>query len=177
MYTSSLIINHSLSDDALIKLCTKTCAYNLLHGQRIHYDTHCSLRYCIHDAQLEHDQMGRDHTTFCDATRNGLRVTDISVHDKFMNDDHTRYCTSLVALKIYNNNCKITTCAPFAESLKVLYSRFNCKIGDEGLRLCTSIVELHATNNVKITTCRPFAETLTILYAEYICRRRYCIMS
>jgi len=152
---TSLIINHTLSDDAIIKLYAKTSAYNLLYGC-IHYFPY----YGTRDNTLEHDM-------FRDATLNGLRVANISVHNKFINDNHIRHCTSLTTLQIHDSGCKITTYAPFAKSLKVLHARN--KFGDEKLEMCTSIVELYAGNNDNITTCAPFAKSLEVLDASGCC--------
>jgi len=152
---TSLIINHTLSNNAMIKLYAKTSAYNLLY-ECIHYFPY----YGTRDNTLEHDM-------FRDATLNGLRVTNISVHDKFINDNHIQYCTSLTTLQIHDSGCKITTYTPFAKSLKVLHVRN--KFGDEKLEMCTSIVELYASDNDKITTCAPFAKSLEVLNASGCC--------
>ena len=47
-------------------------------------------------------------------------------------------------------NAKITTCAPFACSLRILRAWGDC-IGDAGLAAATGIVELNAYDNAKIT--------------------------
>jgi len=53
--------------------------------------------------------------------------------------------------KLYaKNNSKITTCDPFAKSLKILYAENECGISDDGLQLCDNIQELHASGNNKI---------------------------
>jgi len=64
-----------------------------------------------------------------------------------------------------NDNPGITTCAPFAKSLKILHASELCGISDAGLSDCIAIEKLYATNNSKITTCNPFAKTLTTLDA------------
>jgi len=160
---ASLIIYHALSDDALIELYAKTGAYNLLTAYKllhgcIHYDT------SKHRYSFEHY-----HRIFRDATRNGLRVINISARDEFINDDHIQYCTFLTTLTIHDTDCKITTCAPFAKSLKVLSAINYSHFGDEILRSCTSIVELYAKDNHRITTCAPFANSLEILDASSYC--------
>ena len=144
---ASLIINHALSNDALIKLYAKTGAYNLLHG-------------CV---DTEDTILESNHNIFRDATLNGLRITNIRVYGK-STDDNIRCCTSLATLEIYQD-CKITTCAPFAKSLKVLHTENCCVFGDEELKSCTSIIELNTTNNHRITTCAPFANSLEVLNA------------
>ena len=66
-------------------------------------------------------------------------------------------------------NAKITTCAPFACSLRILRAWGGCGIGDAGLAAATGIVELNADDNAKITTCGPFACSLRILHAGGDC--------
>ena len=154
---TSLIIHHSLSNDAIIKLYAKTNAYNLLYC-RIRYT--CTLFYDRCDVASMYDM-------FRDATRNGLRVASIDVYNKFIDDNHIKYCTSLVELNIICG--KITTCAPFAKSLKVLRVAFNNYIGNNSLVTCHSIKELYACCNREITTCAPFANSLEVLYATSDC--------
>jgi len=148
-----LIINHSLSNDALIELYAKTSTYNLLYG-------------CLHCNAC--DIVRRDNV-FHNTTLNRLRITSINVHDNIINDDDIKYYTSIVTLKIYDKykRCKITTCAPFAKSLKVLHAY--SELCDKGLKLCTSITELNANNTYGITTCGPFANSLKILHASGLC--------
>jgi len=64
-----------------------------------------------------------------------------------------------------DRNSNITTCAPFAKSLKILYASEHCGISDTGLSKCIAIKKLCANDNPKITTCKPFARTLVILEA------------
>ena len=80
-------------------------------------------------------------------------------------DDKLQKCTSLTCLNI-RTRCNITTCAPFAKSLRKLFCNI---IGDDILKSCTMIEELHASYNDKITTCEPFAKSLKILYATHTC--------
>jgi len=151
---TSLIINHSLSNYTLIELYAKTCTYNLLYGY-IHY--------------YKKNSINHNHEIFRNATRNGLRVTNLSVYDEFTNDYHIRCCTFLTTLKFYDIHCKITSCEPFAKTLKVLHVMELRNFGDKQLEMCTSIVELDANNNRKITTCAPFANSLEVLDAAYSC--------
>jgi len=81
-------------------------------------------------------------------------------------------CTSITHLDA-SNNSKITTCDPFASTLRVLevsnvFGIHDCYsgIGDMGLKMCHNIKALHANYNPKITTCAPFANTLRILAAS-----------
>jgi len=62
-------------------------------------------------------------------------------------------------------NPKITTCVPFAKSLKILRASRDCGISDTGLSNCTAIEKLYVQDNLKITTCEPFAKTLIVLNA------------
>jgi len=154
---ATLIIHHTLSPDALIELYAKTNAYNLLH-KGIHY-------------KYEHYYVQRTDTTpihdiFRNATINGLRVANIAIYDKIIDDRHIEHCTSLTKLSIFEENYKITTCAPFANSLKILIAAFGNGIGDDSLSSCHFIDELIAGDNPKITTCAPFANSLEILNAQ-----------
>jgi len=148
---ASLIINHSLSNNALIELYAKTNAYNLLYSH-IHHDV---------------PRITPNHDTIRDATLNGLRIASMNIYNGSMNDHNIKNCTSLTELNIYHDGCDITTCAPFAKSLRVLYP--SCKMRNEGMRLCTSIVKLIACNNSIITTCKPFANSLEELDASRKC--------
>ena len=167
---SPLIINHSLSHATLIKLYAKTGAYNLLHGYRYYGIQNSAFEYnndpfcdVIPDERQNTEVEEHDHDAFRDATLNGLRITSLNVRDKFVNDNHIQHCTALTILAIRNSYCKITTCAPFAKSLKVLCAEHKSEITDKSLELCTSIAELYVSGNRGITTCEPFANTLEVL--------------
>ena len=60
-------------------------------------------------------------------------------------------------------NRKITTCAPFAKTIKVLHAEANL-LSDSGLTNCNKLRELNHKNNIHITTFAPFAKTLKVLY-------------
>ena len=74
-------------------------------------------------------------------------------------------CTKIKNLRSIHNN-KITTCAPFAKTLKKLQSNH---ITNDGLMLCANLKILIASNNPNITTCAPFAKTLRVLHARNNC--------
>ena len=75
-------------------------------------------------------------------------------------------CNNIVELCAHGNK-HITTCAPFAKTLKILNISFTCGITDAGLRECHSITKLVAAHTNNITTCDPFAKTL--VYLNIIC--------
>jgi len=79
-----------------------------------------------------------------------------------ISDNEIYPCIMLEKLDAQNNYA-ITTCEPFATSLKKLNASGNCGITDDGLRLCNNITDLNADRNGKITTCAPFAQTLITL--------------
>jgi len=83
----------------------------------------------------------------------------------------TGLCQCSIIEELYmSGNFDISSCAPFAKSLKVLDAcRTCCTINDEGLATCTSITELNARDNYRITTCAPFAKSLKILNATGAC--------
>jgi len=68
-----------------------------------------------------------------------------------------------------SNNPIITTCKPFAASLRILYATKKCRICDAGLVLCKRIKLLDTSDNPRITTCDPFATSLVKLLAGGKC--------
>jgi len=100
----------------------------------------------------------------CAGTNHGIIVSERCG----ISDSSLSACTAIEELHAYNND-KITTCAPFAYTLKILAAPVLCGIADNGLTLCTSIEQLLANSNDKITTCAPFARTLKILNMAYMC--------
>jgi len=96
---------------------------------------------------------------------------------KVIGDDDIQLCVRIENLNADNNN-KITTCKPFATSLRVLSARGSCGINNDGLQPCTNIVDLTTDSNGHITTCEPFANSLRILSArEYIFNDTICGIS
>jgi len=87
---------------------------------------------------------------------------------KRINDTHLLQCINIMILDA-NNNPYITTCGPFAHSLRILFADGLCGITDAGLEKCMHIEELHANDNKRITTCDPFAHSLRILHADLRC--------
>jgi len=77
-------------------------------------------------------------------------------------------CTYIRVLDASNNPI-ITTCQPFAASLRILYASRRCRICDAGLALCKNIKLLDAYGNPRITTCDPFAKSLVKLLAGGQC--------
>lgn len=99
----------------------------------------------------------------CDNMRNLVCVNMRGIDDNFL-----RRCKLIVHLCV-NNNDEVTTCAPFAKTLRILEARNGCGIGDTALSLCNKLRKLYASSNCKITTCIPFAKTLRVLYAGNTC--------
>ena len=85
-----------------------------------------------------------------------------------INDKALKLCTSLTDLNADNND-NITTCKPFAHTLRKLSACRMSQICDAGLRSCTALESLDASRNDRITTCEPFANTLRILFATQYC--------
>jgi len=85
-----------------------------------------------------------------------------------INDAAIRTCTKIKYLNISDRN-GITTCAPFAKTLKHLILQCATTMSDDGLALCTNlkILDVHSNNN--ITTCAPFADSLVVLRADRSC--------
>jgi len=77
-------------------------------------------------------------------------------------NDGLRLCTRLKILHCANN-IKITTCSPFAKTLRILDASRMCGIGDDGLKLCTRLTYLNASDNNDITTCASFANSLKFI--------------
>ena len=79
-----------------------------------------------------------------------------------INDIGLLLCENIENLNA-NDNPKITTCAPFAKTLKILSANKFSGIDDSGLLLCENIGRLYANDNSRITTCAPFAKTIKSL--------------
>jgi len=77
-------------------------------------------------------------------------------------------CTRIRVLNVSGNPI-ITTCDPFAASLRILYAERHCGISDKSLERCKRIKLLSASNNPHITTCIPFATSLVKLSAGGEC--------
>jgi len=87
-------------------------------------------------------------------------------------DDSIKTCKYIEYLDCMGNN-EITTCAPFANTLKVLVC--NDVMTDEGVKLCDSIEKLHCrlySSGKLLTTCDPFAVSLRTLDIDFGCGLR-----
>jgi len=142
------IINHSLSDNELIELYASVRdVYNPLYGYAC-YHTTCNNRA---------DTTRMFCRTLPDATRNGLRINDIQINNDSVTDRLIDCYTSLTKLKV-NHDTRITTCGPFAKSLKILtISRdgiFSDRgyLKDAGLSQCDAIEKLYVPYIWEITT-------------------------
>jgi len=152
---TSLIINHALSNDELLDLYAHTDAYEVLYGHP-YYST-----------SVDNGSLTPSRCKLRDASLNGLRIAGMSIRDNIISNDDVRYFTSLTKLGIYNDTSQISTCDPFARSLKILIAGW--QICDAGLSQCTAIEYLNACNNPYITTCAPFAKSLKVLNAFGSC--------
>ena len=76
-------------------------------------------------------------------------------------DKNLRNCANIEKLDC-SNNYSITTCKPFALSLRTLVCS-NSNIDDNGLANCIYIEELDCDSNNNISTCKSFAQSLRIL--------------
>jgi len=107
----------------------------------------------------------------------------LKMHYSNFTDDDLAACISLEELhiecaRIYEEDKfgyvsrrdgVLTTCAPFAKTLRKLSIAEFERIGDFGLQMCCSLTELDANDNKSITTCAPFAHSLRKLFARCEC--------
>jgi len=107
-----------------------------MHVHCVRENSHDKSTICVCDNTLRLVQNIESLTTNC---------IDQQILNMFVNLTH---------LDASHNNC-ITTCEPFAKTLRVLDASFST-LDDRGLKLCTNIKHLTARNNKNITTCRPF---------------------
>ena len=125
------------------------------------FDIKC-LKLCKHLHNFFADNINNISLSAHQIPMVNLRTLSACHRNCVINDDALQLCTSIEVLYAMDNE-NITTCAPFAKTLRTLYATSNCGICDDGLRMCTAITKLDATCNNKITTCAPFAKTLRIL--------------
>jgi len=106
------------------------------------------------------------NTRCVNLTRIPSTITNLYISDSSITDSMLLQCKKVRMLNIYQND-KITTCNPFAKSLReVVLSSFT-GITDVGLALCKNIKILFVSGNSNISTCEPFAKSLRKLDAEY----------
>jgi len=109
--------------------------------------------------------------SYCIVNQNDIipdTVKRLNIIDTKIDDAAIGACTKIKYLNIMGTN-SITTCAPFAKTLKHLVLLHTTTMGDAGLALCTNLKILYAMNNHSITTCTPFANSLVVLHADYNC--------
>ena len=82
-----------------------------------------------------------------------------------IDDKCIKNCTNIESLYTDDNHL-ITTCVPFAKSLRKLSASGESGISNNGLLFCDRIEELNASYNEKISTCAPFANSLRKLSAS-----------
>ena len=97
-----------------------------------------------------------------------LSLHTLSLHDCEIDDNTLAKCTSLTSLDL-SSLCEITTCAPFAKSLRRLRIIEIVHFNYDSIMRCMAIGELHASENRFIKTCQPFARSLRILFANDDC--------
>jgi len=137
-----------------------------------------SLKFCTNIAEL--NITDNEYVTTCAPFAKSLQIlhaklttskfmTHIFLQNKYnmIGDDGLSSCTTIRELYVDNNKF-ITTCAPFATSLRKLSAKQTSGIRDDGLRLCNNLMHLIINDNRKITTCAPFAKSLRILHAQTV---------
>ena len=75
------------------------------------------------------------------AVQNGMYIKNMTHWYGINCDADIANCTNITKLDV-STNCKITTCDPFAKSLKILHVCHLSSITDDRLTLCTNIEEL-----------------------------------
>jgi len=171
MRSPILIINHTLSNNDIISACTN--GYHVLHNGRI-CATDQNISNCESLYELTITDTNKHITTLAPFAKTLKKFT-MNYDDKFTDDDLC-ICTSIEEFNIDNhnnpydnNNATITTCKPFAKTLRKLSINACIGIHDSGLHECSAITELNADYNVHITMCDPFAQTLRKLSAKKWC--------
>jgi len=186
--TKLQIINHTLSNDNIIG--AYAASYHVVFNNIIHHIIHwlsaaiakgMHIKKMIFDKyELSYDDAKpyatiknieiREYNTnmqysLCSIAKN--LCTLIASHRTCTITNELLYlCTAIKDLDI-SNNPNVTTCAPFAKSLRKLKAFNSSRLNDIGLEQCTVIEELNiAMTNV--STCAPFAKTLKILHANHL---------
>jgi len=127
---------------------------------------HCALNGIIHESfknikelDISHCKAGPKDIIPCTVKK--LRIEDTNIDDAMISA-----CTNIKYLNI-SGNSDITTCAPFAKTLKHLRLTRTAAIKDTMIALCTNLKILDVSYNPNITTCAlNVAGSLTKLYAD-----------
>ena len=105
-------------------------------------------KFCCTDNSLQFSQFSLP----------SLRVLVASGKKCSVCDDTIRFCATIEELDCCDN-IRITTCEPFAKSLRILHARRSV-MTDIGLSKCVNIEELDCMDSKLITTCAPFYRSL-----------------
>jgi len=114
------------------------------------------------DAHRDYNYIPSSFATFAP------RLRKLVISRSNVTEDHMKLCTNIVELHAYCQK-KITTCEPFAKTLKILFAGGTCGITDDALNACINLEELYACDNERITSCDPFACKLRKLNASRTC--------
>jgi len=79
-----------------------------------------------------------------------------------MGDIGLQLCIHIKELNASANKL-ITTCVPFAHTLRTLIADKESGICDDGLKMCNRLRKVNFSNNEYVTTCAPFAKSLEVL--------------
>jgi len=165
------IVNHALPNDDIITAYSQS--YRVIYNNTISPTTCLNMSVCnaialdhVYNRKPQLSTKSVATSLLIPAISNGMHVT--KIYGPLANDNIMQFCTSLTELDATENK-QITTCVPFAKSLKYLTVGYHSKITDDGLHGCTSLSTLNIHNNNTITTCEPFAKSLRTLYARDQC--------
>jgi len=129
------------------------------------------IQFYMSDCRVTDDSVGVEYYNFDDAMNEYMKLHPVVITSLLRNlrglgtyrcaDAGLLLCESITELKIRDG---ITTCEPFAKSLKILHADLgdpgDCNMTDDGISKCTNIEVLYACGNYKITTCDPFSQSL-----------------
>jgi len=114
------------------------------------------LKKCIHLEKLD----------CCKHSKNcSYESRDTYDTNDLISDIGLKQCKNISELHCCYNK-KITTCAPFHKSLRILNANYS-NITDGGIALCTNIHTISFYGNSQITTCIPFIRSLKYLCCDY----------
>jgi len=198
--TTATIINHSLSYSKIIEAyeCkhtvlfnNKVCVpepYDMYHCKNDKYDIYMRqlaqaianglyVHKLIGGYTIQHNNPTQQPTQTSPSKLTSIKNSICTLYEIFAPESYVpidtklERCTSVKYLDAHSN-ATITTCSPFAKSLRTLiasqsqYKTSTCGLKDTGIKLCTSLELLDASYNNKITSCTPFANSLRILFAN-----------
>jgi len=178
------IINHSLQENEMIAayadkynvlynnhatLVTYDFAKAVKHGLRVKKVGGLGKRVCYISNIEERNARYNYNPKKCRPIKSILREL-FCIDQQSRTDDGLSGCTTIEELDV-THEYEITTCAPFATSLRKLIANNNwtdsLQLRDNGLQSCTSITYLSVSGNNNITTCAPFAKSLRELHVRH----------